>query len=177
MDKKVVLTVCNGNIHRSVIAEICLDRELKKHGLENVVCISRGLESRLGEKCNMMHFPDEWAITEPILKELDIIVSPDRRAVQVDWETIEKASLILAMDRRVLRALWDRFPSSSFKMRLFSELVGKCEDIVDCKGDTNPETHRQANLRINEIVVNGYSFLRELVDWYSEEDKNLSEGI
>lgn len=156
MKQKTVLVVCNGNIHRSVITEMCLDRELKKRGSENVICISRGLESRPAGKCNMTHFPDEWALTEPILKELGIIVSPDRRAVQIDWETAEEASVILAMDRRVLRILWDRFPLSAFKMRLFSELVGKCEDIVDCKGITDdPETHCQANLRIHEIAVNG----------------------
>jgi len=174
MEKKTVLVVCNGNIHRSVIAEICLNQELEvENSGMDIRCISRGIEMR-SEKRNMMNFPEEWALTKPVLEKLGITVSPNRKAQQIDLSSVEKASVILAMDRRVLRILWEKFPSHTFKMRLFSELVGKCEDIVDCKGKLEPEAHQQANFRIKEIAVNGISFLRKLVDLFSSESEEVS---
>lgn len=172
MEQRIVLTVCNGNIHRSVIAEICLNRELRKLGLGNgFTCTSRGIAKRSKQR-NMMDFPEEWALTEPILKELGIIVPSDQQAQQIDSSVVEEAVVILAMDRQVLCILWEKFPLHAFKMRLFSELVGRCEDIVDCRGDLNPEHHRQANLRINEIAINGISFLCELAGLFSIKESN-----
>lgn len=163
--KKLILTVCNGNIHRSVIAEICLNRELKKCGLgDEIVCISRGLEKREG-KCRMMDFPEEWALTKPVLDELGIVVPEDRTAQQIDSAIIEDSSVILAMDRRVLNLLKKSFPLCYYKMIcLFSVLaVGTANEkivggnILDLKGVTDSELHRQTNQLIYSISTSTYS--------------------
>jgi protein-tyrosine-phosphatase len=49
MDLKTVLVVCNGNIHRSVIAEFCLNKALEEMNLsKRLIAISRGLQGTLG---------------------------------------------------------------------------------------------------------------------------------
>ena len=59
MEKKTVLVVCNGNIHRSVIAEICLNQELEvENSGMDIRCISRGIKMR-SEKRNIIKFSEE----------------------------------------------------------------------------------------------------------------------
>jgi|SRR3989338_5363893 len=179
--KKLILIVCNGNIHRSVIAEICLNRELEKRGLgDEIVCISRGLEKRDGGKCRMMDFPTEWTLTKPVLRELGVVVLENRGAQLIDVDIIGKSSLILTMDRRVLNILNQKFPQCTTKMMcLFSTLAVGCVgwqfaagvDILDLKGITDPELHRKTNELIHSISgeIDTLRFLLGLAEQNKQE--------
>ncbi len=47
--KKLIMTVCKGNIHRSVIAALCVKKTIKELGLESEYEImSRGLQGSAG---------------------------------------------------------------------------------------------------------------------------------
>lgn len=161
-----VLVVCNGNIHRSVIAEICLNEKLRERQLENkIVCISRGLEKREG-KCRMMDFPAEWSLTKSALDELGIVVPEERVAQQINAEIIDEAWIILAMDRRVFSVLKERFPQCQSKKWLFTYLGCSDDeppDIMDLKGETDPELHYRTNRRIKWIARNGIHRLCGLI--------------
>ena len=159
MRRKIILVVCNGNIHRSVIAEYCLNRGLKKKGLsDKFIVVSRGLQGTLGTKIpqgnNLRDYPLEWTLNSPILSELNIDISK-HCTTQIDVSIVEKASLILAMDCGVLmdrtNSLAKQFPKHAYKMRLFRELEGRPIDVLDCFGSSDVALYRQVIELINVI--------------------------
>jgi len=185
MGSKMVLVVCNGNIHRSVIAQICLNREVKRLGLgKKIVCVSAGLQGTFGTSPpkgrNLRDYELEWRLSAPTLRKLQVEVPESQKATPVDEEVIVKATLILAMDRGVLNeypvagrapGLLVQFPKHGYKMRLFRELEGRIEDVPDCWGQNSRRLYEQtirlidriARLRINTLVslVKLFSSLEE----------------
>ena len=97
--KKIILVVCKGNIHRSVIAEICIREKIEKLGLGNEFEVaSRGLQGTC--QTDIPRFPNikeyelEWKYTEPILQEMGIEISDDRKSTPVDRDIVKMSSLI-----------------------------------------------------------------------------------
>ena len=172
MKKKLVVTVCNGNIHRSVLAQICLCRELTAlHREKDVEIISRGLQGTMGTDIPI--FPhinqyDNYAITEPCLREIGITIPEDQSTIPIDQSTVEHASLILAMDSNVLcgqsNSLHNQFPSYVFKMMLFSELVGMKTDVFDLHGSFDVTLHRKVTQEINDTSRRGIAVLLRLLE-------------
>lgn len=176
-EPKIILVACNGNIHRSVIAEHCINQVLKKNRIEKeFVVVSRGLQGTMGTAPptgkNLKDYPVEWSISYPILQELGIDIS-DAQSTPVDSSIVEKALLILAMDRCVLidrfNSLIKRFPEHGYKMRLFRELEGKVEDVPDCGGSVDPELHR----KVIELI---YSVSTERFDTLLSYAKLFQKG-
>ncbi len=172
MDPKVVLVVCNGNIHRSVIAEICINQELKKSGLENNIrCVSRGLQGTAGTPLptgkNLRDYPKEWSLTKPVLDRLGIEIPESQQSTPVDAIIVRDATLILAMDEGVLRnhsnSMLSQFPEHHHKMRSFGELIGNAEDVPDCFGSENPDLHELVNNSIHRIIIEGLDKLISFV--------------
>lgn len=154
--KKLIVFVCNGNIHRSVVAEICLKQELKKRRLDNkFIVISMGLQGSAGTNFpkykNLSEYPKEWKIQKPILEELGIDIS-EHSSKPIDRKIVEKASLILAMDRKVLidlpNSLTKQFPEHRDKIKLFMELERKMEDVPDCFGSSDVKLHHYVDEKI-----------------------------
>ena len=173
---QTVLVVCNGNIHRSVIAEICINQKLKKSGLENSIqCISRGLQGTSGTPLpvgkNLKDYPKEWSLTKPILDRLGIEILESQQSTPVDQCTISRAGLILAMDRGVLldrdNSLVRQFPEHAFRMRLFRELEGVADNVPDCFGSDDPDLYELVICSIHRIAVEGLSTLINLVQLFS----------
>lgn len=161
--KKLILTVCNGNIHRSVIAALCIKKVLKMICLESEYEItSRGLQGSAGTDMprflNLKSYSTEWRLTMPILEEIGIEISSSQIATPITKDVVSNSSLILAMDRAVLcglpHSLISQFPNFGFKMRLFREFAGSTDDITDCAGKTDPEIYRNVILTINSIAQN-----------------------
>jgi len=169
----LILTVCKGNIHRSVIAEACINKYLKELGLESgFKVVSRGLKGSCGtamsEFLNMRCYPLEWGHTEPILRELGIEIPETKIATPINENIVEEASLILAMDSEVLcgftNCLVNQFPKFGFKMRLFSEMTGDVRDVLDCAGKTDTEMYRQVNLAIHSTARTGIQKICRLAE-------------
>jgi len=161
MDLKTVLVVCNGNIHRSVIAEFCLNKALEEMNLsKRLIAISRGLQGTLGTALprgrNLCDYPLEWSLSSPVLDEIGIDIS-SHCVTLIDISVVEKASLILAMDRAVLvgksNSLFRQFSKYSYKMRLFRELEGRPEDVPDCFGSSDATLHRHV-IRLSDRRLN-----------------------
>lgn len=159
--KKLILTVCNGNIHRSVIAEQCINKALHQNGLDNAYhVLSRGIQGTGGEKSpklkNLREYESEWSLTKPVLDEIGITIPIDKVATPIDARIVEEATLILVMEKGVLlerpNSLVRQFPSMRFKMKLFTELEDKADDIVDLYGQKNSAVVRREILRIDTIV-------------------------
>ena len=169
---KLIVTVCKGNVHRSVVAAFCLNRELQSLGLgDQVECVSRGLTITLpsGEPKgkNIYEYPEALALTGPVLEELGIVIPRDQSATLIDPEIVEKADLIFAMDEGVLRdssnALATQFPLFVYKMHLYDELVGETRGIMDCGQSKDAALHRSINCRIDEIAKEGLDKLLQLL--------------
>jgi protein-tyrosine-phosphatase len=167
---KTILFVCGGNIHRSVIAASYAEKLIVKHGLnENYSILSRGLQGSSGtvppKFQNLRDYSVEWAFSEPILNELEIVIPLTQVATPVTRDVVEKANLILAMDSDVLRgrvnSLMRQFPDLSHKMRLLSVVGGTEEDVPDPVGQ-GIATHRRAIEMIHRTLTNHFDELLRL---------------
>ena len=174
--EKLILTVCKGNIHRSVIAALCLENALKRLCLESKYeVMSRGLQGSAGTDTprfsNLKSYPTEWRLTAPILEEIGINIPSSQIATPITKDVVSNASLILAMDRAVLcslpHSLINQFPNLGFKMRLFLELAGSIDGIADCAGEADPEIHRNVILTINSIACDRITNILKLAEIFS----------
>mgnify|MGYP001616292081 CR=1 FL=1 len=174
--KKLILAVCKGNIHRSVIAELCLRKVLQSSNFcDQYEVMSCGLQGSYGTDpplfSNLVHYPLEWSLTKPILEDLEIEISSSRVATPVTREIADRSSIILAMNKKVLcglsYSLVKQFPHLGFKMRLFKEIAGETDDIPDCAGKTEIEVYRNVILGINQIAQNHIGNLLKLLEIFS----------
>jgi|GEM_PF-2318136 protein-tyrosine-phosphatase len=169
---KSVLTVCWGNILRSVFLELRLKQELRKRNLEHDITVfSRGIMGSAGvEKPrhpNVTHYPTAWKHSAPLLTAFGIVIPKGKEWVAVDKPSVESASIILAPDYRVLRSegvgLLHQFPEQAWKMMLFSSLVGETFEVADCKEDDTKENFERLIYAVEDIAVRGTNRLVELL--------------
>jgi len=156
MEHNLILTVCNGNIQRSPIAERCIRQALLKLELnKKVIVISRGVQGAFGVRPpkgkNLKDYPAEWRASKPTLDKLGIDLS-DHVATPLDEKIICDAVIIIIMDKKVLDYLTDKFPKKRYKMKLFMELTGRKEDIQDCAGLSDGNLHSRMIELIYQIV-------------------------
>ncbi|MBU4257488.1 hypothetical protein KJ586_00890 [Patescibacteria group bacterium] len=175
--KKLIVFVCNGNIHRSAVAEACLRQEIEIKGLISLFeVISRGLQGSAGtnppKHKNLSEYPLEWAIQKPILTDLGLDITK-HISMPINHGVVKKASLIIAMDKKVLvklpNSLIKQFPKHSYKMKLFMEFEGKQEDVPDCFGSSDVGLHRYVNELIVKTIKERFN---ELLNILREEGKN-----
>lgn len=163
MQKKIVMFVCKGNIHRSVIAELCLKQELEKFNLSNQFkVISRGIQGCCGTAMpkheNMTQYEIEWSLTKPILEKLgiDLLEIARHIARPIEKGDVQKADIVYAMELTVLgksddalpNSLRIQFPEYFSKMHFFGELEDRDEELLDCGGSADPDLHLLVNERI-----------------------------
>lgn len=178
--KKLILSVCHGNIHRSVIAELCIKKVFAEQGLETgYEVLSRGLQGTCGTARprfpNLRHYNLEWRLSRPFLEEFGIVVPNEQTATPIDQEIAKRAALILVMDREVLCGrpksaasnLVTQFPDYGFKMRLYRELCGEVGDFQDCFGEYNPEQYRAVIEEIYSIARGRFDTIAKLADLFS----------
>ncbi len=66
---KTILIVCKGNIYRSVIAELCMQKEIKKIGKEDTISVvSRSLQGTMGLPLPK-HLNLQWCPPYPIMNK------------------------------------------------------------------------------------------------------------
>ncbi|MDO9231018.1 MAG: EamA family transporter [bacterium] len=177
--RKTILFVCNGNIHRSVVAEICLKQELKKLGFsEKYAVISRGIQGCCGtvkpKYDNLTHYETEWFLTRPILERLGINLQEisTRIAKSVQKRDIQEADVIYAMELAVLgknnndfpNSLLTQFPEYSSRMHFFGDIEGDSQELVDCAESKNQEVHTLVNERIVYGIRNNMQKILNHVD-------------
>lgn len=137
--KQLIVFVCNGNIHRSVIAAEYLSniiRDLKVSAQYHVE--SYGLQGTMGTQPplhkKLAEYPKEWSAAEPILHKFGIHI--DHHSYQkITPAVVKKAAVIFAMDIKTYstapNSLTKQFPNAIHKIRNFSELTLGHTDIVD----------------------------------------------
>ncbi|MEK7077221.1 MAG: hypothetical protein AAB967_03245, partial [Patescibacteria group bacterium] len=172
--KKLIIFVCNGNMHRSPIAERITQKLLSERGLEGTYeVVSRGIQGTVGTKPTKHRKPIEydleWNASLPTLQKLGIELA-DHVSIPITKNLVERASVIVAMAHDVLtrepNGLNLQFPEYRRKARLFTELAGKEEDVPDCGGVGDTEVHRATIELISEVL---HEHFDELIAWINEE--------
>lgn len=168
-DKKIIIFVCKGNIHRSAIAEQVFKKIIKEKNLKNKYkVISRGIRGSAGTKAplykNITQYKD-WQFAKPSLDEFGIDIT-SHKSQPINKYTADKASVIITFDDIVLNndpaALLNQFPNLHKKIHLLSELENKIEDIPDCYGIDDPKYYRLVTKKIYDILYKNWV---KLIDW------------
>src|SRR3989344_5563627 len=171
--KKIILTVCKGNIHRSVIAAACIDKLLRIQKIQSAIEVrSRGLLGSFGtappRAPSIREYPAEWALTRPGLEALGIEIPIHQTATPITRADVESASLILALDRSVMQTLLNHFddevPDLHSKMMLFMQLGGVSADVPEPDGKRDPAIFNEVITIIHSTTEGSLSELLRLVN-------------
>lgn len=170
--KKLIVFVCNGNIHRSVIAEKCLIEILKERNLGRKFSVaSYGLQGTKGTAKplhkNLTKYPKEYKAALPSLRKFKIDVS-DHNSQKITPAVAKKAAVIIAMDKKVYltakNSLLKQFPKAKQKIHLFSGLVKNHKDMKDPSGSGNFQLHKSI---IQTICFSIKSNFKTILSWAS----------
>lgn len=171
--KRLILTVCNGNIHRSVIAEAVIRSGLMARNLgRSHDVMSRGIAGTCGTPAptggNIRDYPSEWRLTSLALEGTGTKIPARKVATPITRKVAERASLILAMDDSVLRqrpnSLYRQFPDLTGKMHLFSVLAGEATDIPDLFRKNDQELYARVIGRIRSTIEGNFETLLRLAN-------------
>jgi protein-tyrosine-phosphatase len=134
---KLILMVCRGNISRSPVAAIILQRKLAEHGLDGGYSVaSRGTQGVAPDDLEPVKFPnityygDFYENSKSWLHEHSIDLS-SHTSRPIDHDIVRKASVIFAMDRKTIQALAMLFPEEVHKTHLLAEIIAEHEEVID----------------------------------------------
>ena len=168
--KKLIVFICNGNIHRSVTAAESLRKIFKEHKIgSNFSVTSYGLQGTKGTDLpkhkHLSEYPKEWKAAKPSLQKFGIDIS--KHSFQKITQTVmKKANVVIAMDNKVYsraeNSLIKQFPKYKAKIHRFSELSKSNKVVKDPAGSGSKKLH-------NEIIGNIYSTLskkyKDILGW------------
>ncbi|MDP3779487.1 MAG: hypothetical protein Q8R30_05600 [bacterium] len=148
---KLIVFICNGNIHRSVIVAESLRKILKEHKISRKFSVtSYGLQGTKGTDLpkhkHLSEYSKEWKAAKPTLQKFDIDIS--KHSFQKITPTVmKKASVVIAMDDKVYsraeNSLTKQFPNYKGKIHRFSELTIHHRSIKDPAGSGNEKLHKK----------------------------------
>jgi protein-tyrosine phosphatase len=168
--KKHIIFICNGNIHRSVIAAECLRSILKERGIDSKFLVdSYGLQGTKGTKMprhkRLSEYPKEWNAAKPTLQRLNIDISK-HNFNKISAGVIKRADIVIAMDNKVYsRAnnfLTKQFPKYAGKIHRFSELTINHKVIKDPAGSGNEKVHKKVIEGIHSTIAKKY---KDILEW------------
>lgn len=168
--KGLIVFICNGNIHRSVIAAESLRKILKEKKIGPKFSVtSYGLQGTKGTDLpkhkNLSEYPKEWKAAKPTLQNFSIDISK-HSFQKITPAVMKKASVVIAMDDKVYsrakNSLTKQFPKYKTKIHRFSELTENKRVVKDPAGSGSEKLHK-------EIIENIYFTLskkyKDILEW------------
>lgn len=140
--KKTILIVCRGNIIRSPFAEVVLNNEIRRRGLEKqMFAISRSIQGTRIDPVpvkfpNISYYKEEYDLAKPIFEKLNIDLS-NSVSKPVNKTDMNNASIVVAIDNKVKDQLGLLFPDFKTKIFKFSYLFNKKSGLADPEGKQN----------------------------------------
>ncbi|MDO8590826.1 MAG: hypothetical protein Q7R65_02500 [bacterium] len=168
--KKLIVFICNGNVHRSVIAAKSLRKILKARKVDQSFFVdSYGLQGTKGTDLpkhkHLSEYPREWSAAKPILQKLGIDIS-NHRFQKISGAVMKKASMVIAMDNKVYstakNSLMKQFPNYAEKIHRFSELSINHKMIKDPVGSGSEKLHRKI---IEDIYFTLTKKYKDILEW------------
>lgn len=162
--------VCNGNIHRSVIAAESLRKVLKENKISSKFLVtSCGLQGTGGteppKRKHLSEYPKEWKAAKPSLQKYGIDIG-QHHSQKISEATVKKAGVIIAMDNKVYatarNSLLKQFPKYKNKIHRFSDLSGTRRSVKDPSGSGSVQLHAEIIGSIYASTTNGYE---EILRW------------
>lgn len=103
---KTIVVVCWGNIFRSPVAEILINRKINELGIsQKIKCISRGIQGQGNIPSPKFRrfslYTEEYALAFPVLAKHDINIG-DHESQPIESSLLGTANLIIAMDKKVM---------------------------------------------------------------------------
>lgn len=148
---KLIVFICDGNIHRSVIAAESLREILKERKIGTVFLVeSYGLQGTKGTELpkhkHLSEYLKEWEAAKPTLRKLNIDISK-HSFQKISGTIMRKASVVIAMDSKVYstakNSLINQFPNYAKKIHRFSELTSHHRVIKDPAGCSDEILHKK----------------------------------
>jgi len=167
--KKLIVSVCRGNIARSAVAEKIIENELFNTGLiDKYSSISRGTQGTSVDPQpvkfpNITYYEKLYEDSKPSLEKLNIDLS-SHISTPIDKNIAQEASILLAMDKKTKQALLVLFPEQEKKVHMFSELINEDRDIVDPEGVSGTEKQEKIFTEIQNTIIQGFQKLLSLVN-------------
>ena len=113
-----ILFVCSGGTCRSAMANAILKNDIKSKNIKGLACSSAGLfvtnETAMNDKA------------KTVLRQLGIRVTR-HKAVQLDEEKLNKATLVLTMTNNQKMSILNKFPQLATKTKSLKDYVGETE--------------------------------------------------
>ena len=168
--KKLIIFVCNGNIHRSVIAAQCLRNVLKDKELNSRFLVdSYGLQGTRGTELpkhkRLSDYPKEWKAAKPTLDRLGINISR-HSFKKISADIMKKATVVIAMDDKVYsrakNSLKKQFPKYTEKIHRFSELTVGYRVVKDPFGISDVDFHGKIIQDIYSTICKKY---KDILAW------------
>lgn len=174
--KKKIIFVCNGNIHRSVIAEKYFTKLLKENNLSNNFSVSSyGIQGTKGTTKpiykNLKEYKNEWEAALPTLQKFNIDTELAKHSFRkITPHIVKKATVIVAMDKKTysekINSLTKQFAKNKNKIYLFSELTQDHKDIQDLAGNNNFLIHKKV---IENICLTLKKNKKTILDWTNND--------
>lgn len=158
--KKLIIFVCNGNIHRSVIAAEILRKMLRERKADrNFSVDSYGLQGTKGTELpkhkHLSDYPKEWKAAKPTLQEFGIDIKK-HSFQKITTAAMKKVSVVIAMDDKVhseaKNSLMKQFPNQGYKIHRFSELTPRYRPLKDPAGSGDEKVHRDVIKTIHSTL-------------------------
>ena len=166
--KKLIITVCRGNIVRSPVAAAFIEKEIVNNSLtDQYEVISRGVQGTSVDPQPVKHpnitfYGDLYKDAQPTLQKYGIDMI-SHRSQSITSDKASEATIMFAMDQKTKDALLQLFPKIKPKLYLLSELINENRDIID------PETLQGADKQqkiiddIYMIIHKGFPQLLKLL--------------
>ncbi len=172
--KKLIVFVCNGNIHRSVIAAEFFSNIVNKLGLKSKYKIdSYGLQGTMGTRLplhkKLIEYSKEWKAAAPALRKFNIDIS-NHSFQKITPAVVKKAAVIIAMDKKThstaVNSLIKQFPKSNGKIHGFTELTSSHKGIKDPAGSNNKKLNYSIIKNINLTLLKNS---RAILSWANHD--------
>src|SRR3989344_6054306 len=146
--KTKIIFVCNGNMHRSQIAERIFRRELEKRGYNSIEVDSYGLHGFIlpppRGKC-LKDYPTEYMLSKPLTEEV-----------------LKRANLIVTMHPDVNKLLLEKCPQFKNKTFLITNLCANKVILKDVDGSNNPKIYEETINNTELCVLESFNKIIEL---------------
>lgn len=165
--KKSIIFICNGNIHRSVIAAESLRKILEERKISSRFSVaSYGLQGTKGTDSpkhkRLSEYPKEWKAARPTLQKFGIDINK-HSFQKISVGIIKKASVVIAMDDKVYsraeNSLIRQFPNYKRKIHRFLELRMHRGYIKDPAGSGSEKLHKKVIGDIYSTLTKKYNVI------------------